>query len=191
MTYLAHCPSGCQNFKGDTGTPWVKIDEWAYRPTESPPWGSDKLAANGANWTVKIPASLKAGEYLLRHEILGLHVAGTRMGAQFYPSCVQMVVSGSGSTSLPNGVGLPGAYNPDDPGVSSSGNWRGGGWGLTWNRFWRSCGGLMRGWCSILRLGGRFGRGKVVRLEYILGGNCIYGREGVGLVGRTKLRGVK
>jgi hypothetical protein len=53
-------------------------------------------------------------QYLLRHEILGLHVAGTRMGAQFYPACVQISVGGSGSKALPAGVGLPGAYDPDD-----------------------------------------------------------------------------
>jgi len=85
----------------------------AYDTTKSPPWGSDYLAKQGASWTVTIPA-LKPGEYILRHEILGLHVAGTRMGAQFYPSCVQIKVGGSGTKTLPSGVGLPGAYDPDD-----------------------------------------------------------------------------
>jgi len=85
-----------------------------YDTTKSPPWGSDYLAKQGASWTVTIPAGLKPGEYLLRHEILGLHVAGTRMGAQFYPACVQIKVGGNGEKSLPGGVGLPGAYDPDD-----------------------------------------------------------------------------
>ncbi len=40
------------------------------------------------------------------------------MGAQFYPSCTQIRVTKGGSTVLPAGVALPGAYNPDDPGVS-------------------------------------------------------------------------
>ena len=40
------------------------------------------------------------------------------MGAQFYPSCTQIRVTKGGSTELPAGVALPGAYNPDDPGVS-------------------------------------------------------------------------
>ena len=43
----------------------------------------DRLAAAGAKWNVKIPASIAPGEYLLRHEILGLHVAATLGGAQF------------------------------------------------------------------------------------------------------------
>ena len=113
MNYLADCGGSCSSFKGDTGTPWVKFDQMAYDTTKSPPWGSDYLARQGASWTVTIP-NLKPGEYILRHEILGLHVAGTRMGAQFYPACVQIKVSGSGTKSLPAGVGLPGAYNPDD-----------------------------------------------------------------------------
>lgn len=113
MNYLASCSGNCTTFKGDTGNPWVKFDQMAYDTTKSPPWGSDFLAKQGATWTVTIP-NLKPGEYLLRHEILGLHVAGTRMGAQFYPACVQIRVGGSGTKSLPNGVGLPGAYDPDD-----------------------------------------------------------------------------
>lgn len=113
MNYLADCGGSCSTFKGDTGTPWVKFDQMAYDTTKSPPWGSDFLAKQGAAWTVIIP-NLKPGEYLLRHEILGLHVAGTRMGAQFYPACVHIKVGGSGTKSLPTGVGLPGAYNPDD-----------------------------------------------------------------------------
>ncbi|KAF2205796.1 glycoside hydrolase [Delitschia confertaspora ATCC 74209] len=114
MTYLAKCTPNCASFKGDTGAVWVKIDQMAYDTTKSPPWGSDYLAKQGATWTVTIPPQLAPGEYLLRHEILGLHVAGTRMGAQFYPSCTQLKVSGSGKTELPSGVALPGAYNPDD-----------------------------------------------------------------------------
>jgi hypothetical protein len=43
----------------------------------------DRLAAAGAKWDVTIPASIAPGEYILRHEILGLHVAATVGGAQF------------------------------------------------------------------------------------------------------------
>ncbi|KAH8722630.1 glycoside hydrolase [Phaeosphaeriaceae sp. PMI808] len=113
MNYLADCGGSCANFKGDTGTPWVKFDQMAYDTSKSPPWGSDFLAKQGASWTVTIP-NLKPGEYIIRHEILGLHVAGTRMGAQFYPACVQVKVGGSGTKNLPSGVALPGAYDPDD-----------------------------------------------------------------------------
>lgn len=83
MNYLAKCTTNCSTFKGDTGNVWVKIDQVSYDTSKKVPWGSDCLAKNGATWTVTIPPTIADGEYLLRHEILGLHVAGTRMGAQF------------------------------------------------------------------------------------------------------------
>jgi lytic cellulose monooxygenase (C1-hydroxylating) len=110
---MAKCNPSCSTFKGETGAVWVKIDQMGYDKSKNPPWGSDMLARQNATWTVSIPSSIAPGEYLLRHEILGLHVAGKRMGAQFYPTCVQVKVSGSGSAN-PKGVALPGAYSPDD-----------------------------------------------------------------------------
>jgi cellulase len=86
----------------------------AYDKSKNPPWGSDMLARQNASWTFTVPSTLQPGEYLLRHEILGLHVAGKSMGAQFYPVCAQIKLSGSGTTKLPKGVALPGAYKPDD-----------------------------------------------------------------------------
>ncbi|EMR70221.1 putative family 61 endoglucanase protein [Eutypa lata UCREL1] len=115
FTYIAQCTNDdCGTFKGDTGDIWVKIDQLAYNPSGTPPWASDLLREQGAKWSVVVPPSLAPGDYLLRHEILGLHVAGTRMGAQFYPSCTQIRVTEGGSTKLPSGVALPGAYDPDD-----------------------------------------------------------------------------
>jgi len=101
-------------FKGDTGNIWVKIDQLSYNPSANPPWASDLLRVQGAKWTVTIPPKLTPGEYLLRHEILGLHVADKRMGAQFYPSCTQIRVTQGGTVPLPEGVAFPGAYDPAD-----------------------------------------------------------------------------
>ncbi|KAF2436145.1 glycoside hydrolase [Tothia fuscella] len=112
MTYMARCTPNCETFKGDSGPAWFKIDQMAYDKSKNPPWGSDMLGRNGATWNVTIPSSIAQGEYL-RHEILGLHVAGKPNGAQFYPSCTQIKVSGSG-TANPKGVALPGAYKPGD-----------------------------------------------------------------------------
>jgi hypothetical protein len=88
MNYLAKCTPNCGSFKGDTSPIWVKIEQMGFNKTANPQWGSDKLARLGAKWPITIPKSLAPGEYLLRHEILGLHVAGKRMGAQFYPSVI-------------------------------------------------------------------------------------------------------
>jgi lytic cellulose monooxygenase (C1-hydroxylating) len=92
----------------------VKIEQLSYNPAGKPPWASDLLREQGAKWSVTIPSSLAPGEYLLRHEILGLHVADKKMGAQFYPSCTQIRVVQGGNRTLPDGIALPGAYDPDD-----------------------------------------------------------------------------
>lgn len=114
-SYLAHCTNDdCKSFKGDKGNVWVKISQLGYNPSAQPPWASDLLREQGAKWNIVIPPTLAPGEYLLRHEILGLHVADKRMAAQFYPSCTHIRVTEGGSSQLPEGVSLPGAYDPDD-----------------------------------------------------------------------------
>jgi cellulase len=73
--------------------------------------------------TVRTPAGLKPGHYLIRAEMIGLHEADASYeknpmrGAQFYPNCVQIEVAGNGTVELPSGVSFPGAYKYSDPGV--------------------------------------------------------------------------
>lgn len=52
----------------------------------------------------------------VRAEALALHTAGSSGGAQFYMTCFQITVSGSGSAS-PATIKLPGAYAASDPGI--------------------------------------------------------------------------
>lgn len=52
----------------------------------------------------------------VRAEALALHTASSSGGAQFYMTCFQITVSGSGSAS-PATVKLPGAYAASDPGI--------------------------------------------------------------------------
>lgn len=52
----------------------------------------------------------------VRAEALALHTAGSSGGAQFYMTCYQITVTGSGSAS-PATVKLPGAYAAADPGI--------------------------------------------------------------------------
>ena len=52
------------------------------------------------------------GDYLVRVEHIGLHVAGTKGGAQFYISCGQLEVTGSGSGSLSPTVKFPYVFAP-------------------------------------------------------------------------------
>lgn len=69
--------------------------------------------------TSQIPSNIAPGNYLLRHEIIALHLATSLGGAEFYPACAQITVGGSG-TGAPQPselVSLPGAYSDNDPGI--------------------------------------------------------------------------
>ncbi|VUC30183.1 unnamed protein product [Clonostachys rosea] len=127
LTYLANCQGECSAFSGSTGNVWVKIDQAGYDPDETVPWASKRLPTQNSTWEVKIPSKLAPGNYILRwpnvqhaegrirHEILGLQRTNTNGSlAQFYPGCHQITVTGSGTTQLPTGIALPGAYQPDD-----------------------------------------------------------------------------
>lgn len=50
------------------------------------------MTENNFAWNVKIPASLAAGSYVLRHEIIGLHSAGNPNGAQNYPQVSDIAI---------------------------------------------------------------------------------------------------
>ena len=66
-----------------------------------------------------LPKTLAAGNYLVRHEIIALHLANSFGGAEFYPACAQIRVGGSG-TGAPTPdelVSIPGAYSDNDPGI--------------------------------------------------------------------------
>ncbi|KAG8839308.1 hypothetical protein FRC20_006066, partial [Serendipita sp. 405] len=120
-SYIAACPSGCASFKGESGNVWVKIQQEGYVASRTPPWAEQLIEQGGQSghgkWSITIPSTLPNGEYILRHEILGLHVAGELNGAQFYPNCVQIKITGGGNVALPSGVAFPGAYQPNDPGI--------------------------------------------------------------------------
>jgi lytic cellulose monooxygenase (C1-hydroxylating) len=68
---------------------------------------------------VSIPADTPAGDYLLRAEVIALHTAASSGGAQFYVSCYQITVQGSGKSTaaVPAGVSFPGALKASDPGI--------------------------------------------------------------------------
>jgi hypothetical protein len=88
-------------------TPGLK-NEWAVTPLIPSPNA-------GVNYT--IPSCLKPGYYLVRHEIIALHSAYNEGGAQFYPGCHQLNVSGEGTKVPSELVSFPGAYDSKDPGI--------------------------------------------------------------------------
>lgn len=74
---------------------------------------------NGGVANSTIPTNLAPGNYLLRHEIIALHLATSLGGAEFYPACAQITVGGSqtGAPSASDLVSIPGAYSDNDPGI--------------------------------------------------------------------------
>nr|AFO72235.1 glycoside hydrolase family 61 protein F [Heterobasidion parviporum] len=116
ITYMAKAPSDITQWLPGTSAVWFKVAEAG--KTSDGKWAStDVLSADESIYTFTVPANLQAGQYVVRHEIIALHSAYTYPGAQFYPSCIQVQVTGSG-TKLPTSfVSFPGAYTPTTPGI--------------------------------------------------------------------------
>ncbi|KAL1945871.1 hypothetical protein VTO73DRAFT_1873 [Trametes versicolor] len=117
MIYMANCNGACTSAT-PSSLNWFKIEHSGLLSGNLPngQWAQGQLIANNNSWTTTIPASLKAGEYFLRHELLAIHTSNQ---PQFYPECAQLIVTGSG-TAQPSGsylVKFPGAYKMSDPGV--------------------------------------------------------------------------
>ncbi|KAK3401589.1 glycosyl hydrolase family 61-domain-containing protein [Sordaria brevicollis] len=118
IDYLANCgAAGCETVE-KTALEFFKIDEVGLVDGSAAPgkWGSDQLIENGNSWLVQIPENIAPGFYVLRHEIIALHSAGDANGAQNYPQCFNLQVTGSG-TEKPAGVKGTELYTPNDEGI--------------------------------------------------------------------------
>jgi hypothetical protein len=80
-------------------------------------WVTDNLIKSNFTSTVTIPRNLKAGNYVLRHEIIALHGAGSDNGAQAYPQCLNLKVGGSGTVSPSGGTPGTSLYTRSTPGI--------------------------------------------------------------------------
>ncbi|KAL6702508.1 hypothetical protein ACN47E_001598 [Coniothyrium glycines] len=92
---------------------WTKIDAHGYENGE---WAAVKMIGDNNTWPVTVPESLAAGKYVFRHEIIALHGAGSANGAQNYPQCLNIEVTGSG-TETPEGVVGTSLYTADEDGI--------------------------------------------------------------------------
>ncbi|KAF7952584.1 uncharacterized protein EAE97_002081 [Botrytis byssoidea] len=117
ITYLANCNGDCATVDKTT-LEFFKIDEAGLIDDTTVPgtWASDNMIANNNTWTTTIPADLAPGNYVARHEIIALHSAGSQDGAQNYPQCINLEVSGSG-TLAPKGTLGEALYTATDPGI--------------------------------------------------------------------------
>ncbi|KAF1848683.1 lytic polysaccharide monooxygenase [Cucurbitaria berberidis CBS 394.84] len=118
ITYMAKCPdSGCNNWQPESSAVWFKVQEQG-RDGTSNNWGTTPLMKAGASVTYTIPKCIANGYYLVRHELIALHAAYKYPGAQSYPGCHQLKVTGGGSTNPSGLVSFPGAYKGSDPGIT-------------------------------------------------------------------------
>lgn len=117
ITYLASCNGDCSTV--DKGTlEFFKIDAMGLIDDSAVPgtWATDKLIDAGNRWTVTIPQSIAPGNYVMRHEIIALHSAGQKDGAQNYPQCLNLQVTGGGE-DVPQGTLGEKLYTDTDPGI--------------------------------------------------------------------------
>ncbi|RDL41926.1 Uncharacterized protein BP5553_01905 [Venustampulla echinocandica] len=117
IDYLASCNGECETVD-KTALKFFKIGEEGLLDNSNVPgnWASDKLIANNNTWVATIPADIAPGNYVLRHEIIALHSAYDSNGAQNYPQCINLIVSGSG-TAKPAGVAGTELYKISDAGI--------------------------------------------------------------------------
>jgi cellulase len=117
IDYLASCGGDCASASAGSLS-FAKIAEKGLNSGSNPGnWASDDLIANGNAWTVDIPSNLAPGGYVLRHEIIALHSAGQPNGAQSYPQCINLEVTGGGSAT-PSGTPATSLYTASDPGIT-------------------------------------------------------------------------
>jgi len=106
--YLGKAPGSVASWDG-SGSNWFKIAEWG--ATFNPFSFTD---LNQSQLTTTIPSSTPPGEYLVRIEQVGLHVAGA---PQWYISCAQINITGGGGGN-PSKVSIPGYVSATDPGLT-------------------------------------------------------------------------
>lgn len=111
LTYIAACNGDCAS-ADKSALKWVKIDEAGFDGE----WAGQKLMDNNFTWTTVVPSTIAAGNYVFRNEIINLHSGAEANGAQLYPQCVNIEITGAG-TDNPEGVLGVDLYNTDDAGI--------------------------------------------------------------------------
>ncbi|KAG8725846.1 hypothetical protein FRC12_023974 [Ceratobasidium sp. 428] len=111
IAYLARCDNDdCKNFN-PANAQFFKISEEGLDTSKQPIrawndhmpagdglWAQNKGQMENSEYSFTIPPDISAGEYLVRHDLISLHGAhSTAEGAQLYPACVQIKVTGGGN----------------------------------------------------------------------------------------------
>lgn len=128
VDYIAACNGPCSKVN-PASLRFVKLAQKGWINNTTYPegyWATNQLVDNNGTWPIKIPTGLKAGEYVVRHELIALHVAYEAIGkgpyytdgAEFYPQCVSVKVGGSGTKIITGGVDARALYRGDEPGLA-------------------------------------------------------------------------
>ncbi|KAM0561546.1 hypothetical protein ACHAPJ_003430 [Fusarium lateritium] len=119
ITYMARCPdTGCDAWEPASQKVWFKVQEGGREGTSNT-WATTPLMkADNKGIDYTIPECIKPGYYLVRHEIIALHSAYSYPGAQFYPGCHQLKVTGGANTTPTGLVAIPGVYKGADAGIT-------------------------------------------------------------------------
>lgn len=114
---LANCNGDCTDVT-KTDLEFFKIAAVGLVNDTAPPgnWATDTLIANNNSWAIKIPSDLAEGNYVWRHEIIALHSAEESDGAQNYPQCFNLAVTGTG-TLAPTGTLGEALYSESEAGI--------------------------------------------------------------------------
>lgn len=117
MTYMASCVGTTCDKYNSTNAEWFKIEETGLEPGNMTWYQQNIMDGWPAN--VTLPSNLEPGQYLIRHEIIALHLATELGGAEFYPSCTQVNILGNqtGTPTSNEEVTFPGGYSDTDPGI--------------------------------------------------------------------------
>lgn len=117
IDYMASCGDTPCNQFDSRNAQWFKIAQVG-RKNGNGEWVQQDIM-NGQVASVQLPSNLAPGNYLIRHEIIALHLSSDYGGAEFYPSCSQIRVGGNGNgRPSPNElVTFPGAYSDTDSGI--------------------------------------------------------------------------
>ncbi|KAH9847102.1 glycosyl hydrolase family 61-domain-containing protein [Lenzites betulinus] len=115
LTYMAACEgTTCDKFNA-SGAQWFKVDQVG-KKSDGSTWVQQDIM-NGGTYSMKLPSNILPGDYLVRHEIIALQLAVSMGGAEFYPSCTQVRVGGTGNGAPNATVSFPGAYTDSEPGI--------------------------------------------------------------------------
>ncbi|KAG8731579.1 hypothetical protein FRC12_019668 [Ceratobasidium sp. 428] len=119
ITYMAKVPAGQTADKVDPkNLDFFKIQQTGQKGKGQLKWFLEDQMKPNTDYTVNVPKNIPNGDYIMRHEIIALHLADKKGGAEFYTSCFQLKVSGGTGSGSPGPTAkFPGAYSATDPGI--------------------------------------------------------------------------